>query len=307
MKQVSRISFTQINLVLTVCVLNACTGAGLLLIGWPQTKVEQHFIGTSSFIIWLVWDIIFFALMPVAFIYGISTIKYLNNFFRSYLSINTIWSINTVWFLLIFGFLFAVPQLIINNFPEIFSLQRVATLSIRVNIHIALFGLSLLPSFIGLSGMTAAAVTLNPTQEDFVFQYFTLRKSLNGIMTLVGSLVGLGTLATGGLQRALAASIISQPFPQELAILYGTYGSLVLFALSLPIELMLLGQSNQFIESNIPNTSLNMNNWSENYDLRQKARDWLDISKNPLSLLRTNLINLAPLFGGLLSYFLPIS
>lgn len=276
-----------------------------MLLGWPQTESIQKFVHSPPFIIWLTLICILFVLIPVACLYGALELKRLHTatFLR--------FSANILWFFLVATGLCFIPLTVMSRFQEIFPQQQVATLAVRMNIVTIFCLLATLPSLLGLSVLAHTVHKLSPETTNFASQYFDARKSLNGFILSIGSIIGTGTLATGGLQQTLQtyaeAGYIPSPFPPELAVLYGAYYSFVLFVLSLPVEILLHEKGNQFVDQRIPMPPIDSSNWSSSYSLRQQAMNFFGLKSSLLSQLRTSFGKLTPLIGGLLAYLLPIT
>ncbi|MEO0373018.1 MAG: hypothetical protein AAF329_00035 [Cyanobacteria bacterium P01_A01_bin.17] len=214
-------------------------------------------------------------------------------------------SLQTLWFLAITLLLFLIPGWVTKSFDAIFIQDEIPTLAFRTGIVVYLAGMACFPSVLGLAALMQQAIQLSPMSEPFLQRYFTIRRSLNSFILLIGGVIGLGSLTTGGLQNALQAHDASAAFPPEVTFVYGAYFSLSLSVFSLPIAWMLQLKGNVYLNHYLPMRTLDDNNWAETCALREQAREWLNLKRNPLTQIRANLGSLAPFLGGLLSYLLP--
>ena len=294
-----------INLLLTTCLISGLTGAGLLLLGWPKTESIQTFVHSSPFIIWLIFLCVLFALLPVALLHGALELK------RLYAATSLRFSVNILWFFIVALGLCFVPSAVTRQFHEIFPRQQVATLAIRMDIVNVLCILATLPSFLGLSVLAHTIHKLSPKATNFADRYFDARKSLEGFVFAIGSIVGAGTLATGGLQQTLQAHVeagfTQSSFPPELTFVYGAYYSFVLFVISLPTEMLLHEKGNQFVSQHVSMPPIHSPGWSDSYSLRQQVMGFFGLKSSLSAQVRSSFGKLTPLIGGLIAYLLPIT
>ena len=295
---------TQINLLLTVCLMSGLVGTGIMVLGWPQTEAIQTLIYSHPFVVWVTLVCILFVLLPIAFLDGVLELK------RLYAATFPKVSVNILWFFLIAVGLFCLPLAVIRQSPRLFP-EYIATLESRMDAVVISCILAILPSLLGLSVLVHTVHELSPDRTNFTSRYFDARKSLNGFVLAVGSIIGIGTLATGGCQQTLQAhadaGFISFAFPPELTVLFGAYHSFVLLMLSFPVEVLLHEKGTQFVEQSVPVPPVNSSGWAESCSLRQQVRDFFGLKSNILSQIRVSFGKLTPLIGGLLAYLLPIA
>ncbi|MEO0836715.1 MAG: hypothetical protein AAFY16_12220, partial [Cyanobacteria bacterium J06642_3] len=127
---------------------------------------------------------------------------------------------------------------------------------------------------------------------------------------IIGLIIGLGTLATGGLQNALiafykASGIDTQGvFPSILTVIYGGYFTTILIVLYLNLERSLVKLAKSFIKRCINLRGLWKKSWAEEYEKHKKAEEWLGLT-NPWINVKSILLVFTPLVGGLISYIIP--
>ncbi|MBD2110867.1 MULTISPECIES: hypothetical protein [Cyanophyceae] len=296
---------TSINILMAACLFGGLTGACVLLLSWPPSQELEAFRNTPDFVTWLFIVCILFSAIPFAFIHGLLALLHLKKKLASKNFLNIIWQ------LLLLIVIFSVPFLFFQAFGPVFRPGEILTLDVRTNIITILCGISVLPSILGLFSLSSLASKIRVDGESFLAEYFLLKNYLSSLIFSVSIIIGLGTLATGGLQRALQnyadAGFTSSPFPPVLTIVYGAYFSFILVILYFPSEVMLPKKGKLYILQHIEIPPLSSKDWSECHEKRLKAEEWLNIMKHPLSNLSSNLVILVPLLGGLISYLIPQS
>ncbi|MEO0373917.1 MAG: hypothetical protein AAF329_04690 [Cyanobacteria bacterium P01_A01_bin.17] len=232
-------TFTRINLLLTLSLLGGLTGAAVLQTEWGDTCFNT----TSASLIWLILYGTLFAALPFVFLQGVRELGKLRPISPS---------LHTGWFLALTLILFLIPGWVTKSFDAIFIQDEIPTLAFRTTTAVYLSGLACFSSALGLAALTQQAIELSPTAASFLQHYFALRRSLSSFVLLIGGVIGLGTLTTGGLQNALQTHDASAAFPPEVTVVYGAYFSLTLSVLSLPTAWMLLVKGNAYLDQHLP-------------------------------------------------------
>lgn len=277
-------------------------GNMLLLVGWPSTPLVQTFIGTPEFLIWLYLVSLLFAILPLCAIYGTIIVIQLYSkgqrlSWRSLLA------------LLILLVLFFLPFMTLAHFPKVLPPVDLPSFEARVETVTLFCGVCATPAAIGVLLMPGAIQQLNSDSSSFSKRYFQAKAQLNGLLGAIGLIIGLGTLTTGALQRALSvfyqASQLADDnaFPPILAIVYGAYFSVILILLYWPLEQGLHRRAKQFLDTHIPLPVPTSEDWEKVYAKRQIAINWLDCNNAKLTV-RSGLAIFAPLLSGLISYLL---
>ncbi len=281
-------------------------GITLLLDNWGGTNNEKLFIKTPEFLVWVVLVSILFAILPLCFIYGCLSFRELN------------WSIlKKVEYLIPFlislstlVFMFFLPSIIMYKFREGTPDYDLDSFQFKVRLVVFFSGIGVLPAIINLAFLNSYIKKICPRKDNFLEEYFKVKKKLEVLIGIVGLIIGLGTLATGGLQNALtvflkASENIEQlPFPRIFTIVYGGYFTTILIALYLNLERSLVKLAESFIKRHINLPRLSDKSWAETYEKRKQVEEWLGLT-SPWINIKSILLVFTPLIGGLISYIIP--
>lgn len=294
-------ALTNLLFPLTIVLMGFLTGSSLLLVGWQQTQPIKYLTSTSEFLVWLTLVSILFAILPLCAIYGFSCLQKLR------ISRFSASSLGSLAILLI---LFFVPYLMMGNFPDVFPEADLPSFRLRVGIIVLFCGMCATPAAVSIALLNSYIQTLSPQKADFLNEYFKVRNQLDGLFGTIGLIIGVGTLATGGLQNALAAfykasGVITEGiFPPIHTVVYGGYFSVILILLYVPLEKSMEELARSFIELHIQLPNLDSDSWTSVYEKRKKAEEWLKLT-TPLLNIKSGLAVLTPLVGGLISYIIP--
>ncbi|MBW4462152.1 MAG: hypothetical protein KME47_18210 [Nodosilinea sp. WJT8-NPBG4] len=187
---------TSVNILMTACLSGGLTGACVLLLSWPPSQELEAFRNMPDFVTWLFIVCILFSAIPFTFIHGLLTLLHLKkkSALKNFL--------NIIWQLLLLIVLCSVPFLFFQAFGPVFRPGEILTLDVRTNIITILCGISVLPSILGLFSLSSLASKVRVDSESFLAEYFLLKNYFSSLIFSVSIIIGLGTLATGGLQRA---------------------------------------------------------------------------------------------------------
>jgi hypothetical protein len=294
-------ALTNIFFPLTVLLIGFLAGNSLLLVGWKQTQQIKYLTGTPEFLVWLTLISILFSILPLCAVYGFSCLQKLG---RSRLSSSSIGS------LVILLILFFIPYVIMGKFPGVFPKADLPSFKLRIDLIVLFCGICTTPAAISITLLNSYIQTLSPQKAGFLSEYFKLRDQLDGLLGSIGLIIGLGTLATGGLQNALAAfykasGIVAKGiFPPILTVVYGGYFSVILILLYVTLERSLMELARSFLDLHIQVPDLDSDAWISAYEKRKKAEDWLKLT-TPWINVRSGLAVFTPLIGGLISYIIP--
>lgn len=197
-----------------------------------------------------------------------------------------------------------------GNFPEVFPKADLPSFKLRIDLVVVFFGICTTPAAISIILLSSYIKTLSPRRTDFPTEYFKVRDRLDGLLGSIGLIIGLGTLATGGLQNALAAyykasgTVAEGVFPPILTLIYGGYFSTILIVIYVFIERSMAELAKSFIDLHMQVLSLDSESWDSAYEKRKKAEEWLKLT-TPWINAKSGLAVFTPLVGGLISYILP--
>ena len=276
-------------------------GSILLLTGWKQTPEIKYFTSTPDFLAWTVLASILFGILPLCAIYGLLSIQKLKQW--KYLS-------SSVFPLLILSILFFLPTILMSQFPSVFPRVDLPSFELRVNFIVLFSGLCVIPANISLILLNRCIQALSPKSSAFPREYLKLKEQLEMLLGIIGLIIGLGTLTTGGLQNTLTAFYkgygvnLEGAFPPIFTVIYGGYFTTVLIVMYLPLERSLIELAKSFIDLHVNLSELRSGSWSSEYDKLKKAEEWLQLSNDWINL-RTTLTIFTPLIGGLISYIIP--
>lgn len=282
-------------------------GSTLLLDNWGNTQNENLFTDTPEFLVWVVLVSILFSILPLCFVYGCLSFRELNWSCKEFKKVEYL--IPFILSLSILVFMFFIPSIIMGKFrggPPDYNLDSFQS---KVNLVVLLSGISALPAIINLAYLNSYIKKLSPWQPDFLEEYFKVKKQLEVLLGIVGLIIGLGTLATGGLQNALTVFLAAsgntvRAFPPIFTIIYGGYFTTILIVLYLNLERSLVRLAESFIRRHINLRRLWEKSWAEEYEKRKKAEEWLGLT-SPWINIKSVLLVFTPLIGGLISYILP--
>jgi|GEM_PF-5653751 len=294
-------ALTNIFFPLTILLIGFLAGNNLLLVGWQRTQQINYLTSTPEFLVWLALVSILFSILPLCAIYGFLCIQKLrkNRF-----------SASSVWSLAILLILFFIPSITMGNFPEVFPKADLPSFKLRIDLIVLFCGVCATPAAISITLLNSYIQTLSPQKFDFPNEYFKVRDQLDGLLGSIGLIIGLGTLATGGLQNALAAyykasGIVAKGvFPPILTVVYGGYFSVILILLYVSLERSTVELAKSFIDLHVQVPNLDSDSWVSAYEKRKKAEEWLKLT-TPWINVKSGLAVFTPLIGGLISYIIP--
>ncbi|MEO0848944.1 MAG: hypothetical protein AAFY50_21320 [Cyanobacteria bacterium J06648_1] len=282
-------------------------GNALLLSYWKDTPEVKLFTGTPEFLVWLILVTILFAILPLCAIYGYWSFKKLNLSFQELMQKDFL--IPLIPSFLILLTLFFYPSIITDKFAEVFPKHNLPSFEFRVNFIVLFSGLCALPAIMGITILNSYIQRISSNNNNFLKEYFKAKEQLDVLLGIVGLIIGLGTLATGGLQNALTAfykasgSNIQGVFPPILTVIYGGYFTTILIVLYLNLEISLVELAKSFIEQQIELPEVQEKSWVEEYKKRKKVEEWLGLT-NPWINIKSILLIFTPLAGGLISYII---
>ena len=168
----------------------------------------------------------------------------------------------------------------------------------------------MVPATTSLVLISRSIEALSPRKPNFPKEYLKLKDQLEVLLGIIGLMIGLGTLTTGGLQNALATlfkeigSGLDGAFPPILTVLNGSYFTTILLVMYMSLERTLTEVAKSFVEIHITLPELNSNSWMTEYERHKQVEEWLQLSHSWVNL-RSGLAIFSPLIGGLISYVMP--
>lgn len=286
---------------IAIFLLGVVSGSILLIPGWKRTQQVAYFVSTPEFLVWTALASILFGILPLCAIYGVLSIQRLKQW--KYLK-------SSFLPLSVLLILFFMPPILMAQFPRVFPAVNLPSFEIRVNVITLLAGLSLVPAATSLVLMSKSIENLTPGKPNFPKEYLRLKEQLEILPGIIGLVIGLGTLTTGGLQNALTAlyqeigADLDGAFPPILTVLYGSYFTTILLIMYLSLSRSLTALAKSFIELHVKLPELSSDLWIPEYEKYKQAEEWLQLSNSWVNL-RSSLAILTPLIGGLMSYVIP--
>lgn len=294
-------ALTNIVFPLAILLIGSLAGSSLLLLGWEQTTQIQYLTSTPEYLVWVALVSILFSILPLCAIYGLLCIQKLR---RNRFSVSSIFS------LAILLILFLIPYVIMGSFPQVFPTADLPSFKFRIDLIVLFCGICATPAAISITLLDSYIQKLSPQRVNFPSEYFKVKDHLDGLLGAIGVIIGLSTLATGGLQNALAAfykvsgTATKGVFPPILTVVYGGYFSIVLLLLYVSLERAILRSARLFIDQHIQMPNLDSDSWPSAYEKYKKAEEWLKLT-TPWVNVKSGVAIFTPLVSGLISYIIP--
>lgn len=138
--------------------------------------------------------------------------------------------------------------------------------------------------------------------EARIVQYIRLRGYLIRILTILGVMTGLGTLAQVAKRNAiltLGSSACDVDFTSQRVLLYGLYFTVLLTMASVPTFFTLVAVGRELCDDALPMPPLSSESWGDWYEKRKNLEEFLRLSM--VEALRASVAVGAPLVGSLVS------
>lgn len=205
---------------------------------------------------------------------------------------------------LLFMLLFVVPFMI-PRFLELGWRSPLAHHGLKIMV-LAGFGFVIAFSVVvGIWLVHTALRTLladSGSDEKQVASYLGLREQLLRFLTILGTMVGLVTLATGGLRNALLAMGTSaKDFPSELVLVYGLYFTALLAVTYAPTYVTLTSVGRRLRDKLCEFPSPESGSWADWHSNRKSVEEMLKLQVGAKENYQSVAAILAPLAGSVLS------
>lgn len=282
--------------VMFVSSVGAAVGAGIILYKSRSTIESQQFVDAPQFCVWLFLISLLTAFLAIAAAILWQSLRQLKEHFvgnRIEIALSS----------LIIGLLFVLPYFAVRLPDRFYVLvyHRLKMLLVTC--------LAFLVGFMAMVGILLVHAALRTTFKDIqpdekhIVNFLRLREHLQRFLSILGSLVGLITLATGAL-RNVSISIeaaTKTDFPPELVLAFGAYFTVILALAYIPTYTLLIAVGRQLCETFFPIPSLESESLAKWYSERKSLEDLLQIRVSVGQNFQTSMAIFAPLVSGILS------
>ncbi len=138
--------------------------------------------------------------------------------------------------------------------------------------------------------------------EARIMEYVRLREYLIRILTILGVMTGLGTLAQVAKRNAiltLGGGVCDVDFTSQRVLLYGLYFTVLIIMASIPTFFTLVTVGRKLCDDALPMPPVNSEPWCDWYKKRKSLEEFLRLSM--VETLRASVAVVAPLLGSFVS------
>lgn len=272
-------------------------GAAIMLYDIQATPDSINFTTTSEFFTWVFINTIIFALYPILAVPLWKNVLGYKRYFKREV------------------ILAALVAVVLTALPDSLAILYLP-LTKQISLAHAAYKIVIIMGIGMFSVMLPAIITVWLIQiamhEDFegtqfdnshIERYVRLRDDLALMILILGSIIGLLTIAAAALRKAGIASqdISPDSYPLLYVSLYGAYFTFLLSLVYFPVYLSLNAVGNKICNSIFNLPSPNSSKWSDTYSKRKNLQVLLQLSSTDLQNWQSSLAILAPFIGGVIS------
>jgi hypothetical protein len=190
----------------------------------------------------------------------------------------------------------------IDQYPLPHSLEKFAVI-LAIG-----FITTILPAAVGIWLIRAGLrVVFNKIQpdEEHIQQYLRFRDQLQQFISILGTVIGLATLATGAARKGLIAWGASvEAYPLTIVLVYGAYYTVIVALVYIPTYSSLVEIGRGLLEAFFPKSSPKSGNWTDMYAKRRDLEELLQLRTSVQHNLQSSVAVFAPLLSGILAALL---
>lgn len=272
------------------------SGAGAILFQARSTPESRELVEAPQFWLW------FFLLALSAAVAIISGMLVLNSLrqLKEYLAGNRI-EIAVSCLVVALMFLFATPTMSLPQRLHVLRYHRIKMLLLTgLNFLVALL------AGVGIWLVHAALRTkLDKVEADSeqVEAFLQLRDHLQRLLSILGLLIGVGTLAAGSLRNLLISTGVAEKsdFPAELVLVYGAFFTVLVALIYVPTYALLVTVGRQICDAFFPFSSIEPESVAKWHSGRKSLEAILKVEVGVGQSFQTGVAVFAPLFSSLVS------